>query len=222
MRNKEDIAVIGCGLFGTQLALTLSQLGQHVIAIDENEEIINSLTNQVTYAVVADVTQENVLAEIGVGNCRAAVIAIGEHFEAALMATLACRDLGIPRIIAKVKSESMGRILRKVGAHQIIIPERDQGVKLAHALASGNMSELIGLSPTHAILEVECPEAWYGKSLRDLDIRSKYSVSVIGVGRQDQAIIYPKLDEIFQAHDRIIALGHNEDLVRLEKDINRL
>lgn len=222
MKNKEDFAVIGCGRFGTQVALTLSQMGKNVIAVDEDEETINALTQEVTYAVVADVTQENVLAEIGVGNCQAAVIAIGEHFEAALMATLACRDLGIPRIIGKVKNESMGRVLMKVGASQIVIPERDQGIKLAHALASHQMSELIGLSNNHAILELECPKAWLGKSLKDLEIRSQYGVSIIGVGRQDQAILYPQWDDVFQPEDRIMALGRNEDLARLEKHISQL
>ena len=162
MKKVKDVAVIGCGRFGYHLAVTLSQMGRNVMVVDDDEEIVNALAHQVTYAVRADVTQENVLAEIGIGNCDAAVIAIGEHFEAAMMATLACKEMGIPRIIAKARNESMGRVLLKIGATQVMIPERDQGIKLAHALASHNMTELIGLSTTHAILEIGCPGSWSG------------------------------------------------------------
>lgn len=222
MKKSEDIAVIGCGRFGRHVAISLSQLGKSVFAVDQDEDIINSLADQVTYAVVADVTQEKVLAEIGIGNCEAAVIGIGEHFEAAMMATLACRDLGISRIIAKASNESMARVLMKIGASQVLIPERDQAIKLAHALASRNMSDLIGLSTSHAILEFECPKAWVGKALKDLGIRTRFGVSIIGIGREDQALVYPKLDDLFRAGDRVIALGRNEDLIRLENQLDQL
>jgi len=129
----------------------LTQVGVDVIAIDEQEEIINKLSNDVTYAVCADVTQENVLAEIGIGNCEAAVVGIGDRSEATIMATLACKELGIPIIIAKAKNESVAKVLRKIGATQVVIPERDQATKLALSLVSNNMSEIIELSSSHSV-----------------------------------------------------------------------
>lgn len=220
MKKVKDVAVIGCGRFGYHLAITLSQMGRNVIVIDDDEEVINSLANEVTYAVCADVTQENVLAEIGVGNCDAAVIAIGEHFEAAMMATLACKELGVPRIIAKARNESMGRVLRKIGATQIVIPERDQGIKLAHSLDSHNMADLIGLSTTHAILEVGCPSSWWDKTLKDLQVRSKYGVTIIGIKREGEPLIIPSPDDVFIEGDHIFMLGSNEDLAKIEKIID--
>ncbi|HZK29199.1 MAG TPA: TrkA family potassium uptake protein [Clostridia bacterium] len=220
MKKIRDVAVIGCGRFGYHLAITLSQMGRNVIVVDDDEEIINSLANQVSYAICADVTQENVLAEIGIGNCDVAIIAIGEEFEAAMMATLACKDLGVPRIIAKARNESMGRVLRKIGATQVVIPERDQGIKLAHSLASHNMADLIGLSTTHAILEVICPPPWCGKSLKQLQIRSHYGVTVIGIERVGEPLLVPNPDYVFREGDRVYALGSNEDLAKIETIID--
>lgn len=220
MKKIKDVAVIGCGRFGYQVAITLTHMGVDVIAIDQQEEIINKLSNDVTYAVCADVTQENVLAEIGIGNCDAAVIGIGDRSEAAIMATLACKELGIPLIIAKAKNESVAKVLRKIGATQVVIPERDQGTKLALSLVSNNMSEIIELSTSHSILDAKCPRSWVGKSLKALEIRPKYGVTIIGIVRDGQHMISPHADEIFKEGDHVFALGENKALTRLSKELH--
>lgn len=137
-----------------------------------------------------------------------------------MMATLACKELGVPRIIAKARNESMGRVLRKIGATQIVIPERDQGIKLAHSLDSHNMADLIGLSTTHAILEVGCPSSWWDKTLKDLQVRSKYGVTIIGIKREGEPLIIPGPDDVFIEGDHIFMLGSNEDLAKIEKIID--
>ncbi|HNZ63006.1 MAG TPA: TrkA family potassium uptake protein [Bacillota bacterium] len=217
MRKIKDVAVIGCGRFGFQVAITLAEMGVDVIAIDEHEEIINKLSNDVTYAVCADVTQESVLAELGIGNCDAAVIGIGEQSEASIMATLACKELGIPIIIVKAKNESVAKVLRKIGATQIIIPERDEGTKLAHSLVSNNMSEIIELSTSHSIMGVTCPSDWVGKSLKELEVRPKYGVTIIGIIREGQSMISPHADNKFQEGDHLFALGDHKALAALNK-----
>ncbi len=219
MRKIKDVAVIGCGRFGFQVAITLAQMGVDVIAVDEHEEIINKLSNEVTYAICADVTQESVLAEIGIGNCDAAVIGIGEQSEASIMATLACKELGIPIIVVKAKNESVARVLRKIGATQVVIPERDEGTKLAHSLVSNNMSEIIELSTSHSIMDVMCPPSWVGKSLKDLEIRPKFGVTIIGIIRDGKSMISPHADDIFEEGDHVFALGDNKALAKLNKEL---
>ncbi|NMB28851.1 MAG: TrkA family potassium uptake protein [Clostridiaceae bacterium] len=219
MKKIKDVAVIGCGRFGYQVAMTLTQVGVDVIAIDEQEEIINKLSNDVTYAVCADVTQENVLAEIGIGNCDAAVIGIGDRSEAAIMATLACKELGIPMIIAKAKNESVAKVLRKIGATQVVIPERDQATKLALSLVSNKMSEIIELSSSHSVMDVTCPASWVGKSLKELEIRPKYGVTIIGIIRKGQPMISPHADDVLEERDHLFALGDNKALTRLSKEM---
>ncbi len=220
MKKIKDVAVIGCGRFGYQVAMTLTQVGVDVIAIDEQEEIINKLSNDVTYAVCADVTQENVLAEIGIGNCDAAVIGIGDRSEAAIMATLACKELGIPMIIAKAKNESVAKVLRKIGATQVVIPERDQATKLALSLVSNKMSEIIELSSSHSVMDVTCPASWVGKSLKELEIRPKYGVTIIGIIRKGQPMISPHADDVLEERDHLFALGDNKALTRLSKEMH--
>ena len=219
MKKIKDVAVIGCGRFGYQVAMTLTQVGVDVIAIDEQEEIINKLSNDVTYAVCADVTQENVLAEIGIGNCDAAVVGIGDRSEATIMATLACKELGIPMIIAKAKNESVAKVLRKIGATQVVIPERDQATKLALSLVSNKMSEIIELSSSHSVMDVTCPASWVGKSLKELEIRPKYGVTIIGIIRKGQPMISPHADDVLEERDHLFALGDNKALTRLSKEM---
>ena len=183
MKKIKDVAVIGCGRFGYQVAITLTQVGVDVIAIDEQEEIINKLSNDVTYAVCADVTQENVLAEIGIGNCEAAVVGIGDRSEATIMATLACKELGIPMIIAKAKTnrslKCCARSARRKLSSLNAIRRRNWRSRSCRTICQS-----IELSSSHSVMDITCPESWVGKSLKELEIRPKYGVTIIGIIRK--------------------------------------
>jgi trk system potassium uptake protein TrkA len=136
------------------------------------------------------------------------------------MATLACKELGIPIIIAKAKNESVAKVLRKIGATQVVIPERDQATKLALSLVSNNMSEIIELSSSHSVMDITCPESWVGKSLKELEIRPKYGVTIIGIIRKGQPMISPNADDVFEERDHLFALGDNKALTRLSKELH--
>ena len=120
--------VIGCGRFGTSVATTMHLLGHQVMAIDKNEEVIQNISDKVTHAVIGDVSDEQVLRSIGLGNFDVAIIAIGGDIRSSIMATLLAKEMGVNQIVCKAKDELQGKVLYKIGADRVVFPERDMGV----------------------------------------------------------------------------------------------
>lgn len=210
--KKKTFAVIGCGLFGSQLAITLASLGQDVIAVDSDQDIVDELADRVTYAVCAEVEENDILEEIGVSNADVAIIGMGTNLEASILAVMACKELGVPQIIAKAKSARLGNVLRRVGATQVTIPERDMGLKLAHQLARRDLMEIIELSDEHTIAELPIPKKWIGKTLGSLNVRTVFGLNIVAIRHTDGININPMPDDGFKEGDVIIALGSNDDL----------
>ena len=143
----KQYVVIGCGRFGSSVAKTLYELGNDVLAIDRNEEIVQEIYEYVTHAVQADVMDENVLKELGIRNFDVVIVSIGSDLEASILATLIAKELGVKVVIAKAQSELHGKVLSKIGADKVIFPERDMGVRVGHNLVSSNILDFIELSP---------------------------------------------------------------------------
>ena len=216
MKVKE-FAIIGCGRFGNSLATTLSDLGHEVIVIDKREEVINKIAPVVTYAAVADANDEEALRDLGISNVDTAIVAISSDFEASIMSTITCKNLGIDNVVAKAKNDTHALILKKVGADSVVIPERAMGEKLGHSLYSKNVVEFFNLSSEHSILEIRAPKKWIGKSIQQLNIRAKYGLNILGIIRTDGRLNGNPgpLDEILPG-DNLIVLGDVEDLALLE------
>ncbi len=217
MKHLSSFAVIGCGRFGGNLALTLSQLGNEVLVVDKDENKVNDLAEFVTYAVQADVGQEGALDEIGLRNVDTAVIATSSNFEASIMATAICKEKGIKNIIAKAKSEQHAKILEQVGANRTILPERDMGIRLGHSLSRSSIYDYIELDTDHSIVELVVPDAWIGKSLESLDVRKNYDVSIIGILNTNYSNINPSPDDVFREHDRLLILGTSDKVLEIEQ-----
>lgn len=215
--KKESFAVIGCGRFGTNLALTLASLGHEVLCVDSDEDKINDLANYVTYAVQANVSQEGALDGIGLSNVDCAVVGLGSDFEASIMATSICKEKKIPRIVAKARNERHARILRKVGATKVVLPEKEMGIRLAHAMSKRSIFDYIELSQDYSIAEISIPESWVGKKIIDLDIRQAYHVSILGISNADFITINPKPEDAFREGDHIFVIGENEAIVELDQ-----
>ena len=126
--------VIGCGRFGTSLATTMHLLGHQVMAIDKNEEIIQNIVDKVTHAAIVDVTDEQSLRSIGLGNFDVAIIAIGSDIRASIMATIIAKEMGVSQVVCKATDELQAKVLYKIGADRVVFPERDMGVRVAHNL----------------------------------------------------------------------------------------
>ncbi|MDO4779032.1 MAG: TrkA family potassium uptake protein [Tissierellia bacterium] len=213
----KEYAVIGLGRFGESIAMTLSDLGHEVIVVEKSEEAVNKIADHVTHAICGDATDIEVLKSVGVGNVDVAIIAISSHFESSVMATIMCKELGIQRVVAKAKNETHATILKKVGADNVVIPERDMGRKLAHNLSSKNVVELFSLSSDFEILELLAPKSWHGSTISKLNVRAKYGLSILGIIKENEEFIgNPAPEIVIEPNDTLVVLGTGEDFAHIE------
>lgn len=211
-------AVIGLGRFGASVALMLSNLGHDVLAIDKNEALVHALADRVTHAVQADAQEEESLRALGLRNFDAVVVAIGDDVEANILITVMLKEMGVKQVIAKAQSDLHGKVLERVGADRIIFPERDMGMRLAYNLVTGNVLDLIELAPDYSVMEIT-PPAWFlNKSLKELDLRAKYQVSVVVVKKPAGIVTVPGADTLIEDGDTLVLVGRNRDLARLQKE----
>lgn len=209
--------VAGLGRFGTSVAVKLQELGNEVMVIDENAESVQKLSSRVTYAVVGDARDEEVLESLGVENVDCAVVAIGENLAASILITLNLKSLGVPQVICKARDEQQKRALEKIGADRVVIPERELGVKLAQHLTSDSVLDYIELSSECGIAEVRTPAAWVGKNLRDLNVRVKYGVNVIALRSAEGIRVSIDPDYALQESDILVMIGGNHELAGVQK-----
>lgn len=209
--------VIGLGRFGISVAMRLYELGNEVLAIDANEENIQQIANHVTHAVVGDARDEAVLRALGVGNYDCAIVAIGGDLAASILVTLTLKELGVPAVICKASNEIYKKALEKVGADRVVIPEREMALKLAQSLASSNVLDFIELSSDYGIAEVSAPGAWIGKSIRDLNVRAKYGVTILCLKQGEQMDILPSADDVIAPDTAVVVLGSNDQIARMQK-----
>ncbi|MEO3946813.1 TrkA family potassium uptake protein [Gorillibacterium sp. CAU 1737] len=215
---KKQFAIIGIGRFGSSVALSLTQLGYEVLAVDADESRIQAISQWVTHAVQADPTEEDALRAIGIRNFDVVVVAIGQDIQASILTTLILKELGVKMLIVKAQNELHGKVLRKIGADKVIFPERDMGQRLAHALISPNILDFIELSDQYSIVEIRATPLLIGKSLNQLDIRAEYGCNVMAIKSVDGKMnITPGANDLIKETDILVVVGHNDDLGRLEK-----
>ncbi|MFB5282547.1 potassium channel family protein [Peribacillus sp. Hz7] len=210
----KQYAVIGLGRFGTSVARRLYEAGQEVLGIDANEERVEDAELFVTHAVVADTTEAKALTSIGISNFDCVIVAIGNDMQSSILTVSLLKELGVKKVIAKALGKRHGQVLDKVGADWIIYPERDMGERVANQLLSPNMLNYIELSKEHSIEEIMIPSKMAEKSLRDLDIRAQYNVSVIAIVREGDIIISPSPDRIIHKEDLLVMIGKREDIAK--------
>ena len=221
--TRRSFAVIGLGRFGSAMARTLVQLGQDVIGIDSNEDHVRRLADLVSEAAQLDATDLRALKEVGVQDVDVAVISIGENIEASLLVVMQVMELGVKEIIAKAVTELHGRILQKLGVKRVIYPERDMAMRVAHSLVVPNSLDYIELSRDFSIVEIPAPAEFIGKSLKQLELRPRYGLTLIAVKRRpdnsdgEVTNVAPSADEVIGAGDVLSLLGANERLAQLSR-----
>lgn len=212
-----DYAVIGLGQFGGSLCRELSEEGMNVLAIDIDEERVNEFKNIVSHAVIADATDEETLKELGIQNIDHVIVAIGDNIQASILTTAILTDFNIQKITVKANNAHQEKILNKIGAHQIVHPERDMGKRIARHFISNNILDYIQLSDKYSVYEVKAGEKMVGKSLMDLDIRAKYECNVIAIKRGEHINITPNAADGLEEDDVLIMIGSERDFKRFEK-----
>jgi trk system potassium uptake protein TrkA len=211
LKNKQFI-IIGLGRFGTSIAKTLYDLNQDVLAVDINEDRIQEIADNVTHAIQMDATDESVLKTLGIRNFDVAIVTIGTNIQASTMITLLVKEMGVKYIVAKATSDIQAKILYKIGADRVILPEQDMGIRVAHHLVSSNILDYIELPSDYSMIELKPLDEWCNKSLRDIQIRKKYGINIVAIKSNKNIDVSPPADYIIKSSDILVALGSNKDL----------
>lgn len=214
----KSFIVFGLGRLGSTVAKTLYNMHNDVLAVDMNPERVKYMSENVTTAIEADLMDEDVFDDLGLSNFDCAVIAIGSSLDSAIMATIACVEAGIPLIVAKAPTKRYGHILKRLGAHTIIYPEIDMGMRLAKQLTDNGITDYFELSDDYGIVEYEVAEDWVGKSIRELQLRSEFNVNVIAIRRAKDLIVRHVAEEVLNRNDIIIFFGSDDDLKQIQKE----
>jgi trk system potassium uptake protein TrkA len=213
----KQVAVIGLGRFGSSVARTLAESGCEVLAVDVDEARVKAIADEVTDAVRANALEEEALRALGLRNFEVVVVAIGHEVEASILVTVLLKEMGIPKIVAKAQDELHGRVLQKVGADMVVFPERDMGVRLAHTLISRNVIDEIQLSTDYSILEMVVPHRFLGRSLKELELRQRFGLTILAIRREDRIIVSPDAMQTLDEGDILVALGQPDKLEGLNE-----
>lgn len=213
----KSYVVIGLGRFGSQVARQLCTLGSEVLAIDRNADLVQQVAGDVTSAAVADAQDKDVLKALGAHECDCAVVAIGDHLGASVLATMNLKELGVPYIVCKAYDETHRKVLEKLGADKVIIPEKEVADKIARSLTSHNVLEFIELSDDYGIVEIPAPRGWCGKTLKELNVRAKLGVNIIAVERREKVTVSPSADFAVQKDDILVVLGDYDSLALIQE-----
>ena len=187
MGINKSYAVFGLGRYGRSVAKELVQSGADVLAVDRDLSIVNSAIVDLPFCKCADVTDVEVLKQLGIGNIDVVIIAMAGNIEASVMATMLCKELGVGTVIAKCSNEMHRKVLSRVGADKVVFPESESGIRLAKNLLSSGFVDVIELSNDVSMVELNLREEWIGKTLLELNLRKKYSINVVAV-RQDGGV----------------------------------
>ena len=209
--------VVGLGRFGSEVARRLCALGCEVLAMDIHNELVQQISSEVTHAVVGDARDKDVLRSLGVRNLDCAVVAIGDSLSDSVLATMNLKELGLPYIVCKAHDETHRRVLEKLGADRVVIPEQEHAQRLARSMYSHNVLDYIELSQDYGILEVPAPKSWIGKCINELNVRAKLGVNIIAVENGDKTNVSPAADYRIQEGDVMVVLGDSYALSRVQK-----
>jgi trk system potassium uptake protein TrkA len=210
-------AVIGLGNFGSWVVRTLNDLRQDTIAIDTDKDRVQKIRDYTGNPVIADATRKENLISLGLDEMKAVVISLGSNTSAATLITLYLQEMGVGEIIVKAVDEDHGKILRKVGATDIIFPEKDMGIKVAKGLVMPNILEFIEMSEDYQIAEIAPPNDFVGKSLAQLALPQKYNVQVIAIREliPERFTVVPKGDFIVKDSDILVVVGRGNNINRI-------
>lgn len=201
-----QFAVIGMGLFGQSLVKKLSEYGVHVLACDRREDRLQHVAEYATHVAQMDAADEHALARLGIGNFDVVVLAMGDDFQASVLATLTAKELGAKFVVVKASGDREKRIFESIGADMVVIPELEMGSKIARKLVHSNIVDVLEETSPFQITEMHALAEWVGKTVRQSDIRKRYRISLLAIIRGDKTILPVMPEEVLEADDLLIAL----------------
>lgn len=205
-KHTDNVVVIGLGRFGSAVATSLTRLGHEVLAIDEDGDLVQRWSNELTHVVQADTTSSDTLRALGVAEFGRAVVGIGSDVEASVLTVLALEELGVRDIWAKATTAKHGRILERTGAHHVVYPEAAMGERVAH-LVTGKMMDFIEFDDGFAIAKTAAPKESWEKTLSESALRSRYGITVVGIKRHRTDFTYARPESLVEKGDILIVSG---------------
>lgn len=214
---KKQFLIVGLGRFGASVARTLTEAGHSVVGIDQSESRIQRVSEEIADVIKCDATDADILDTIGVSDFEAVIVGIGEKYiQNSILVTLILKEKGAKKIIAKAGTKTQGRVLSKVGADEIVFPEKDMGEKVARSLVSSNIMDFLEVSSDFSIVEIKTPKLMVGKNLIELNLRHKYGVTIISIKNEDGKIKSPPdVNYRFKEDDIVTLIGENKKLKKL-------
>jgi len=210
--------VIGVGRFGSALAHALYLQGARVVALDLDESKIERIMDEVTHALIGDATDEDVLRQAGIDECTAVIVAIGANLKATILTTIAAKGLGAKRIICKATTDMGAQVLERVGADEVVRPEREMGLRLAKQLTTPALVDAFDLGTDHAVIEVKATPRLTG-TLASLRLTNRFHVQVIAVNRDHDVVVSPRADYEIQPDDTLVLIGSNDAILRFRSHL---
>lgn len=211
--KKKQFMVLGLSSFGASVAKMLCDLGHEVLAVDRDQEAVDAIAPYVTQSVQADATDEEVLRSFEPASFDAAIIAIGGTDMAdSMMVSMLCKEAGVPYVVTKAADELHAKVLSKIGVDRVIFPERDMGQRLAKALVSPRILEMMELANDYQLAEVLIPDSWVGRTLSEVNVRRVYNVNVLAIQRGKDFIASPHAESAFHQDDMVLVLGKQNDI----------
>ena len=212
---KKQYAVIGLGRFGMALVRGLNAEGPEILVIDSDPDKVNEIEPYCTQAICADATDEAVLEKIGIRNLDVVIVCIAGDIESSIFVTLTCKQLGVPKVIAKAQNERHRHVLKKIGADMVIVPEEEMGAKLAANLVKPNMIEIMSLSDNFRMVEIRTPIKWRNRTPAQLNLRNTEKVTIVLIKRGDEIIVTPNAQCELLPDDILVIAGTYTDTKRL-------
>jgi trk system potassium uptake protein TrkA len=216
-KENRQFAVIGLGRFGRAVCSTLHKLGYEVLGTDVDERRVAQVLKEqmVAYAVQLDSTDPAALKEAGIFEFDTVIVAIGNYLQESIITTLNVKEGGVPHVVAKASSEVHGKLLQRVGADHVVYPENEAGCTLARALTKPSILERFDIDPDNSIVEVLVPEEFHGKTVTELELRSRYGLNLLAVGHNDKFEINPNPNKRLYKGWAMVVIGSNKDIDRL-------
>lgn len=216
MSMKKTYAVFGLGRYGIAVARELVCNGVEVIAVDSDEKIVNAAAAELPICKCADITDPEVIRQLGISNVDVVIIAMANNLEASVMAVTLCKEIGVKTVIAKSANEMHQKILNRVGADKVVFPENESGIRLAKNLLSSGFVDMVSLAKNVSMIELDVKPEWSGKNLIELNLRKKYSINVVAVRKGESVTVDIDPHEKLTEDDKLIVIANTEKLSKLK------
>ena len=212
---RKQFIVVGLGRFGRAIAETLCEAGEEVLGVDSNMDLVEDLRDTLTQTIQMDAMDRDALSALGIEDFDTAFVTMGSDIRASGTIVLLLKELGAKRVIAKAQDEFHGRMLEKLGADEVLFPERDMGRRIAHNLVSGNIIDYLELSSDFSMVEIHARPEWVSKPLKALDLRGRLGMNVVAVRSGEAVNALPGPDTVIQAGDVLLVVTGQETLQKL-------